>query len=764
MRKKMRYRLKRNIIWILIIAASFIMLRSSDHNEKNIESHTTDEIIVLFEKAMIEENIHELLSPYKNEVVIERHIDDYALIKVYNSSIFTELMTYLNDQPEVQLAQENIRISTLGFTNDTYIDTQWAIDNTGSYTYITDTGERKKKSVEGIDLDVVEAWKLLKKSKKPKREVVVAIIDTGIDFTHPDLAENMWINRGEIDGDGIDNDHNGYIDDVYGWDFYNDDASVCHYKYSEKYDGYLADPMDNDNHGTHVAGIIAAVVDNDIGIAGVASNIDIKVMALKINGGDNGSGNMSSAIEAVKYATMMGADICNLSWGTTQKANALEKVMRESDMLFIAAAGNTGDNNNEIPIYPANFDMNNLISVTFINSSGELTGLSNYGSKTVDIAAPGQDIYSTIVGSYATMTGSSMAAPHVSAIAAMLYACEENIYPSGVRKLMINSLKPLPKLDGEVKYAGIPSAYQVLSESGTLPRDEGSPVMSFTTQYSKDRMDVRINVEDAGGSGLRVVKWSYGEKNVEDFYRGTVGSGVEKSTISVAKAGVYTFYASDYAGNETVQTYLVDQDKTPPKIKASYTVAGNYKSRTVTVKVTDDQSGIKRVKYMSGTRKAEEFLPAGAGTLLVLKNGKASFQIKKDGTYTLFAIDNRGNMTTKLIKVETVKAYNLKLGRVSKSLKVGDLYQLRTYIKPTNTTDKITFASSNKKIATVDENGMVSALAPGKATITAKTSSGIKATCVITIEEIVKEAIKEEEQTDSQTNSSDDTVTPAPKE
>jgi subtilisin family serine protease len=128
-------------------------------------------------------------------------------------------------------------------------------------------------------------------------------------------------------------------------------------------------------------------------------------MSLKINGGPKGTGNLASAVEAVKYATRMGADICNLSWGTSSYTASLEQVMKESDMLFIAAAGNTGDDNNNAPVYPASLKLDNLISVTFVDSAGELTGLSNYGSNTVDLAAPGEDILSTIVGNYSSMSG-----------------------------------------------------------------------------------------------------------------------------------------------------------------------------------------------------------------------------------------------------------------------------------------------------------------------------------------------------------------------
>jgi hypothetical protein len=174
-----------------------------------------------------------------------------------------------------------------------------------------------------------------------------------------------------------------------------------------------------------------------------------------------------------------------------------------------------------------------------------------------------------------------------------------------------------------------------------LSKDYNAPVMTFTTLYNKGDMLVPVSAVDSGTSGVRVLRWSLGTKNVEDFGHGVLGTPVQDNQVSISKAGIYTFYASDYAGNETVQVYEVKEDTTPPKIKSSYTVADNYNTRTINIRVSDYESLVKRVEYMYGKKKAADFLPSDAGSVVELDDGKASIKVKKDGIYSIFAIDNR---------------------------------------------------------------------------------------------------------------------------
>lgn len=604
------------------------------------------EIIVLFDEAKDASEIAMLADSLGGSVQVLKHVDDYVLFGVQGDKHVQGILDELNSTPSVRVAEINSEISTLKISNDAYADSQWAIHNPGKYVSYVNNAKKEIYVTEDIDMDVPEAWEYMNTEGLPKREVVVAVIDTGVDYNHPELSENMWININEIPGDMIDNDNNGYIDDINGWDFYNDDDSVCHYSYNNRLKAYLASPNDNDDHGTHIAGIIAASADNGIGIAGIASNIDVKIMALKINGGKKGTGEISNAIEAIKYATMMGADICNLSWGTSNYSAALEEVIKDSDMLFVAAAGNTGTNNNKNPIYPSSMELDNLISVTYINAFGKLARLSNYGDKTVDIAAPGDNILSTIVGDYSTMSGSSMAAPQVSALAALLYSCNEGLYPSNVKEMLLKSMKALPNLLGSIKYPGIPSAYRAVLSSGNLLQDVQPPTISLKTIYNSGIIEIPVEIDDKGGSGIRVARWIYGDRDLDYFRRGTVGNYVKNGLVIADKAGMYTFYVSDYAGNETAVAYEVIADTTPPKITVKIT------GKSVTVWINDKRGGVRRAKYLPGKREVWEFMPAGSGTEIKLKDNTATFKVKENGFYTIYAIDHFGNNTVKVIEVK----------------------------------------------------------------------------------------------------------------
>lgn len=417
-------------------------------------------------------------------------------------------------------------------------------------------------------------------SKPSGRPVIIAVIDTGIDCLHPDLEPFLWKNPGEIPGDGIDNDGNGYIDDVYGWDFYHNDNTTCHYgtdslknKTLSPTKEYLSptyripDPTDNDNHGTHLAGIIVSEIALFQKFAALCTPTDgsgssVQIMSLKVLGGGRsahsfGTGSIAHTIQAIQYAEAMGADICCLSFGTSAYHSALEETIRESGMLFVAAAGNASSDNDETPVYPASFDAENLISVASINeTTGTLSAFSNYGASSVDIAAPGEDITSTVIEGYASMSGTSMSAPYVCAAAALLYASSQGLSAIQIKEALLSGGRPLPALKGYLTHPVIPDLVQalsLLSSLDSLERDLEAPEMSWEVSYEMTGISLQILVRDTGGSGLRAIRYLPGRQTPDAFLNAGIGNDLlYTGTLTLSKPGYYTFYLCDYAGNETI--------------------------------------------------------------------------------------------------------------------------------------------------------------------------------------------------------------------
>lgn len=691
-----------------------------------------DEIILMFDSNASANEISNLIHSICPDATVIEHEDNYILLKLHDPKDLLDALEHFQKSNLILSAEQNYLITTMQLTEDTYSKSQWALENSGSYRSFTNNTGKKVTSTEGIDLNVSLAWELYNRTNDANKEVIVAIIDTGVDISHEDLAENIWINAAEIPGDGIDNDGNGYVDDINGWDFYNNDSTLYQYSYDSSTDTYGADVSDNDDHGTHCAGIIGAVANNGIGIAGVASNINIKLMPLKIEGGPKGNGTVSNAIRAIKYAENMGAKVCNISWGSTLYSSSLEQVMKESSMLFVAAAGNTGTNNNTSPVYPASYELDNVISVTFINANGKLTTLSNYGNKSVHLAAPGYDILSTTVGdSYGVMSGSSMAVPHISAIAAMIYASQDSLYPSAVKELILDHTTKLTTLEDKLVSPGIPNVLSITNSINTLKQDTKAPSLSCKTSYNDGSILVHLTTKDTGGSGIRVIKYLYGKHALEAFEHGTVGATVTDSKVVLSKSGVYTFYLSDYAGNEKKMVYTVVDDKEAPTISSTYMVSKDYKEITVTAAISDELSGVKQVKYMKGSKTAKDFKSASSGTKVANSDGNYIFHVSSSGTYTIYAVDYRGNKSVSQISVNIISATGLLIPTTKITLSVGDTYIIQPVIKPLNSTDQLTYKSKDKSIVTVTSGGKVVAKAKGTTKITITTSSGIRTTLTI---------------------------------
>ncbi len=319
--------------------------------------------------------------------------------------------------------------------NDPMFKDQWALNNIGQ-------GGGKEKA----DLSALKAWLKSQGSK----EVVVAVLDSGVDYTHPDLVSNMWLRPDNVPQ--YKDEELGTINDLHGLNASENQS----------------DPMDDNGHGTHCSGIIGAEGNNEEGITGL--NWKVKIMPLKFMG-RGGFGTTKNAIEAINYAidrkqNGVNVRVINASWGSTQHSKALEDAIRaagEAGILFVAAAGNNSTDNGKRAHYPSNYDLPNVISVAATDRNDQLASFSNFGIKTVHIAAPGKDITSTWLNdSYRDASGTSMATPYIAGTAALILASEPKLSVKKLRERILQSADKIDSLNGKVESGGRINAAKAL--------------------------------------------------------------------------------------------------------------------------------------------------------------------------------------------------------------------------------------------------------------------------------------------------------------
>ncbi|HKY42153.1 MAG TPA: S8 family peptidase [Pyrinomonadaceae bacterium] len=401
------------------------------------------EVLVKFKSGVSLETI-ESLTARLNDRVEDRieNIAGWTSIDDLDNADADAIVAKYTSLPEVEYAEPNFDISLdeAGpldpiLPHDPQFNDQWALANSG-----------QRGGKQGADISATLAWATTTGSE----DVVVAVLDSGVDYRHEDLVGNMWTRPASMDP--YHDTDLGTVDDENGY---------------SAIEG-LPDPMDDNGHGTHCAGIIGAEGENNLGIAGV--NWKIKIMPLKFMSA-GGFGTTKDAIEAINYVidrkkAGVNVRVISASWGSTQKSRALEDVIRkayENDILFVAAAGNATTDNDRRPHFPSSYNVPNVVSVAALDRNDQLAKFSNYGAKSVAIAAPGVEILSTWLGNqYEEKSGTSMATPVVSGVAALILAQNPGMSVDDLRKKLMDSTDPIVALKGKTVAGGRINAAKAL--------------------------------------------------------------------------------------------------------------------------------------------------------------------------------------------------------------------------------------------------------------------------------------------------------------
>lgn len=446
---------------------------------------------------------------------------DMVLLQRKVSENPADVIQSLRSRPEVLIAEPNYIFRIQQRPNDVEYEKLWGLNNVGQKDGSGSVG------IPGVDMGMERAWAITTGS----RDVIVAVIDTGVNYRHPDLANNMWVNEAELNGEpGVDDDGNGYVDDIYGYNFVKNNG----------------DPMDDNGHGTHCAGTIGAEGNNGIGVVGVAWKV--RIMAIKfLDAG--GSGTLDNAIKALEYAAKSKAVILSNSWGGNINSELLERAVnatRDAGQVFVAAAGNSGMNNDTTNSVPATYRADNIIAVAAINNRGEMAYFSNYGPKTVHVAAPGVAVYSTYKNGYESLSGTSMATPHVSGLAALLLAQNPTWTYKDVKDRIMASARPLASLRGRTISGGLADAYYALTGL-TPPPDPNDPTdwanrvpYSLSTEHPYgNEMSVEYTISVPGAKRMAVHFDRFETENGYDKVEFIDGTGKSYGTISGTRNGQF---------------------------------------------------------------------------------------------------------------------------------------------------------------------------------------------------------------------------------
>jgi len=601
----------------------------------------------------------------------------------------TQALQTLQSNPNVEYAEPNYIVTAFATPND---------PNLGRQYYLSQTSD--------ADIDATEAWDL-----QTGTDVVIAVIDTGVDYNHPDLRNNVWTNPGEIANNGRDDDGNGFVDDIRGWDFVNNDNN----------------PMDDNQHGTHVAGILAAEGNNSTGVSGV--NWKARIMPVKFMAA-NGSGSTAAAIRAIQYAVANGAKVSNNSWGGGGTSQALSDAISAANSrghIFVAAAGNSGRNNDTTPTYPANYNLPNIIAVAASTASDGLASFSNFGARSVHVAAPGQGIFSTVPnGGYASLSGTSMAAPVVTGVVALMIASNPNIGVAQVRANLMSTADRPASLNGRVASGRINALRAVQSVAATAPAPNPTPnpapspnpaptpaptPVSVSPAAQTVAPGVTLQLAATGGSGAPYI-WS-----VTSGTAGTVDQNTGLFTASRTSSGAVTVTATDRAGARGTATITV----------SALSITPNTGQLTVGQTLNLAASGGTPPYSWSSSNAAVATVNSTGGQVTAIAAGTVTVQVTDANSATA----TTGNITV------SAAAASIVITPTTEVLAVGE----RLTFTASGGSGPYTWSSSAPAVLTINAQGEATAQSAGTATVSAQDAGGNLATSgTITVRQVLVQA------------------------
>jgi subtilisin family serine protease len=453
----------------------------------------------------------------------------------------------LKSVPAIRSTDQDFVVKAIGTPADPSYGELWGMHNEGQKGGLIDA-----------DIDAPEAWNLSTGSKS----VLVGVIDTGIDRSHPDLSDNMWTNPGESGTDvggqdkrfnGVDDDNNGYVDDWRGWDFVNGDN----------------DPHDDHLHGTHCAGTIGATGNNGIGVAGVCWNVSLVGLKFLSAGG---SGVTSGAVEATLYANTIGCTLTSNSWGGGGYSQALKDAIDAAGAagkLFVAAAGNNGSDTDIGINYPSGYDSPNIISVAATDRYDSMAYFSNYGLTSVDLGAPGVDVYSTTPGSsYQILSGTSMATPHVAGACALIKSANSSLTDTQIKQVLLSTVDPIPSLAGKTVTGGRLNLFSAVQQVS-------GPVLTVVSKVMVDGGNKNGILNPGEIGNLTVTISSNGSEGLSDIVGTLTLSHPAISIIdgSVTYGAVPT--GSTSVGDSPFQIQIASSAVTPLTVEGLITFNGS---------------------------------------------------------------------------------------------------------------------------------------------------------------------------------------------